>query len=152
VRDAVEKLREAGHVVSHLILSAGYGLLNENDRIAPYDLTFSRKRKAWVEERGRRLNLRERLIKQAKGWDQVILILGREYFAAIGLPLPVESLPLTIAYVAPSMAARVGKGTEVVVVGENEQRKIRVYSISAKEKRFQLDMFARLGIKGDQYE
>ena len=144
VIDAIKMLRDNGYPVSHFILSAGYGLLSESDLIVPYNVTFSGAPKAWIRERGRQLGLREQLVARAREHDQVILILGREYLTAIGLPLPVDSLPPTIIYIAPSLVERVGHGVETRPVGQVERREIRAYSSAAKEKRFQMDVYCTL--------
>lgn len=144
VRDAIKELRESGCLVSHFIISGGYGLLNESDLIVPYNVTFSGAPKAWVQERGRRLGLRDQLVACASEHEHVILILGREYLTAIGLPLPVDSLPPTTVYVAPSLVERVGPGVTTIPIGQVERREIRGYSSSAKEKRFQMDVYCAL--------
>ena len=113
VRQAVLTLREHGYHVSHFILSAGYGLLKEEDAIVPYDVTFSGASKTWIRSRGQWLKLRSRLVQVADGHDRAILILGREYLEAIGLPLPAEALPRTLAYIAPSLERHVGYGIEI---------------------------------------
>ena len=141
VRQALGELRGHGYHVSHFILSAGYGLLNESDQIVPYNVTFSGVSKAWIRERGQRLRLRNRLIEIASKHDRVILILGREYLEAIGLPLPVAELPPTLAYLATSLIQRVGNGIETISIGQAERRTMSAYSSSAKEKQFQLDVY-----------
>jgi len=144
VRQAIQSLREHGYNVSHFVLSAGYGLLSEADNIVPYNVTFSGASKTWIRERGHRLRLRERFMVVAKRYDQTILVLGREYLEAIGLPLPADALPPTLAYVAPSFVKRVGYGIETIPVGQIERQQIGAYSSSAKEKRFQLDVHKAL--------
>jgi len=146
VREAITALRKHGYFVSHFILSAGYGFLNENDVIVPYNVTFAKKPKKWIRERGQRLGLRDRFATIAKEYDRAILILGREYLEAIGLPLPAERLPHTLAYVAPSLVRRIGKGIETIPVGETERRELEVYPTFVKEKKFQTDVFLSLGI------
>jgi hypothetical protein len=147
VRKGVQALREQGYNVSHFILSAGYGLLNETDIVVPYNVTFSGASKAWIRERGQRLRLQGRLIEVASKHDRAILILGREYLKAIGLPLPTQVLPPTLAYIAPSFVKRIGNGVEIVSVGPVERREIGAYSSSAKEKRFLLDIQKALQIE-----
>ena len=147
VREAITMLRDHGYFVSHFILSAGYGFLNENDVIVPYNVTFAKKSKKWIRERGQRLGLSDRLVAIAKECDRAILILGREYLEAIGLPLPAEKLPRTIAYVAPSFVGRIGKGLETIPVGETERRELGVYPTFVKEKKFKVDTFQVLGIQ-----
>src|SRR5690349_6611925 len=80
VRQAVALLRERNFNLSHFILSAGYGLLNESDVIAPYNVTFAGASKSWIRDRGSKLGLRQKLIEVASKFDRTILILGREYF------------------------------------------------------------------------
>lgn len=144
VRDAIKELRKGGYRVSHFIISAGYGLLNESDLIVPYNVTFSGAPKAWIQERGRRLGLRDQLVACANKHEHVILMLGREYLTAIGLPLPVDSLPPTTIYVAPSLVEQVGHGANTISIGQVERREIGAYSSSAKEKRFQMDVYCAL--------
>lgn len=146
VRDAVTKLRERRFFVSHWIISAGYGLLRETDLVVPYNVTFSGAKRDWIRERGQRLRIRELLIENAKSYDRMIFILGREYLEAIGLPLPVDTLPPVTAYIAPSLKKRIGSNVTAITVGEVERRKIGAYSSSAKERRFQIDVYKLIGI------
>lgn len=141
VRQAVDTLREHEYDVTHYILSAGYGWLNERDVIAPYNVTFAKKSTTWVKERGRRLELQKRLIEIASEYQRVVLVLGREYLEAIGLPLPIEALPPTLAYIAPSVVRRLGDGIGFIRVGPAEQREIGAHWSSAKEKRFLVDVY-----------
>jgi hypothetical protein len=146
-REAINLLRGHDFRVSHFILSAGYGLLNECDEIVPYDVTFSGAKKDWIGQRGRQLQLRDGIVKVANEHDQLILILGREYLEAIGLPLPTQSMPPVFAYIAPSLCKRIGSEITTVSVGRVEQRKIRAYSSSAKEKQFLVDVERALQAK-----
>ena len=149
VRKGIQALREQGYNVSHFILSAGYSLLNESDVIVPYNVTFSGAPKAWIRERGQILKLQSRLIEVAGKHDRAILILGREYLEAIGLPLPTQVLPPTLAYVAPSFVKRIGMGVETVSIGPAERREIGAYSSSAKEKQFLIDVYNVIRIGTD---
>jgi hypothetical protein len=97
-------------------------------------------RKHGFEREEGQLGLREQLVARAREHDQVIFILGREYLIAIGLPLPVDTLPPTIVYLAPSLVERVGHGVGTRPVGPIERREIRAYSSAAKEKRFRMDL------------
>lgn len=87
------------------------------------------------------LGLRKRLIEIASHYQRIIFILGREYLEAIGLPLPIEALPPTLAYIAPSIAERVGDGINIIRIGLEEQQKIGAHWSSAKEKRFLVDVY-----------
>lgn len=144
VRSAVQALRDHGYPVSHYILSAGYGLLRDTDEIVPYDVTFNGMPSSWIRNRGQCLRLRTQLVELAKGHNALILVLGREYLDAIGLPLPTDRLPYTIAYVAPSLAGIIGNNVETIPIGPEERRRIQAYSASAKERLFQLNVAAVL--------
>lgn len=148
VRQGIQTLRAHGYTVSHFILSAGYGLLSEAELIVPYEVTFSGVSKSQIRERGQRLRLQDQLIAFAKGHDRVILILGREYLEALGLPLPIQALPQTLAYIAPSFVKRIGQGVETISIGQAERREIGAYSSSAKEKRFLVDSQQALKKRG----
>ncbi len=74
------------------IISAEYGLLNENDVIAPYNVTFQGMKKAEILEKSRRLQLRERAAELIARYDVVFFLLGKEYVQALQLPLG-ESRP-----------------------------------------------------------
>ena len=150
VRHAIGILRDHGYDVAHYILSAGYGWLNECDVIAPYDVTFAKKSTAWIRARGQQLGLRKQLIEIADEYQRMIFILGREYLEAIGLPLPIESLPPTLAYVAPSFAGRLGDGIDITRVGPAEQREIGAHWSSAKERQFLSDVHRVWQIEDNQ--
>ena len=74
------------------IISAEYGLLNENDVIAPYNVTFQGMKKAEILEKSRRLQLRERVAALIARYDVVFFLLGEKYVQALQLPLG-ESRP-----------------------------------------------------------
>ena len=69
------------------IISAEYGLLNENDVIAPYNVTFQGMKKVEILEKSRRLQLRERVAALIARYDVVFFLLGKEYVQALQLPL-----------------------------------------------------------------
>jgi hypothetical protein len=79
----VEAARELGHLVCVSIVSAGYGLLDGDAAVAPYECTFqgmsSRERRDWA----RHLALPESvggLLEQSA--DAAIVLLGDDYFNA----------------------------------------------------------------------
>ena len=74
------------------IISAEYGLLNENDVIAPYNVTFQGMKKAEILEKSRRLQLRERVAALIARYDVVFFLLGKEYVQALQLPLEESGL------------------------------------------------------------
>ena len=76
-------------VVDLHILSAGYGLLAEDDVIVPYNVTFSGLNKADLLARSNSLQLHERVEALIAGYDLVFFLLGKEYVQALQLPFEV---------------------------------------------------------------
>lgn len=88
---ALQKLIDRGfpHQVSLVIVSAGYGLLQANDPIVPYDVTFTspelsgKKGLSWA----RHQQLTPDLQREIDQNDLVIFLLGDDYLSALDLPL-----------------------------------------------------------------
>ena len=76
-------------VVDLHIISAGYGLLAEDDVIVPYNVTFSGLNKGGLLARSNRLQLHEHVATLISGYDLVFFLLGKEYVQALQLPLEV---------------------------------------------------------------
>ena len=76
-------------VVDLHIISAGYGLLAEDDVIVPYNVTFSGLNKGGLLARSNRLQLHEHVETLISGYDLVFFLLGKEYVQALQLPLEV---------------------------------------------------------------
>jgi hypothetical protein len=69
------------------IISAGYGLVDEEKAIVPYEATFQGERLRHVYEHARRLGIPEALRAAVHGYECVIFLLGKEYLHSIS-PLP----------------------------------------------------------------
>jgi len=73
------------------IISAGYGLIDDNTFIAPYETTFNDMSSKEVVSWSRTLGIHEDLNAAIKDYDLVIFLLGEGYLKAAELPL--ESRP-----------------------------------------------------------
>lgn len=84
---AVDLLRSIpGIEVQLIIISAGFGMLQEEDLIPPYDCSFSTMRIAQVLERAKMLQIREEFINLLENdFDLIYLALGKRYLAALGV-------------------------------------------------------------------
>lgn len=96
VLEGVDKLREAlGNAgdVQLQIVSAGYGLLGEHDRILPYEATFNDMRKREMLAYARSvLTLPQRIQDLVSGYDLVFFLLGESYLEALDVSqLPTRS-------------------------------------------------------------
>ncbi len=74
-------------VCSVKIISAGYGLVDEEQRLAPYEATFQQRRPRWIQEQAKRLGIPAAVRKAVIGFDAVLFLLGKEYLISIHLPL-----------------------------------------------------------------
>ena len=76
-------------VVDLHIISAGYGLLAEDDVIVPYNVTFSGLNKSDLLARSNSLQLHERVETLVAGYNLVFFLLGEKYVQALQLPFEV---------------------------------------------------------------
>lgn len=85
---AVDQLRANGDEVDRVFISAGFGVVEADDQVPPYNVTFTGRSEEEIIERTRRLDiessLRNRLIRQP-GYDAVFFALGKDYYLGIDL-------------------------------------------------------------------
>ncbi|MHA2027684.1 MAG: DUF6884 domain-containing protein [Candidatus Thorarchaeota archaeon] len=83
---AVDLLRTIANVeVQFFIISAGFGMLAEQDLVPPYDCSFSTMPIVEVRKRSQEQNLQSSIQKIANsGFDLAYFALGKQYSAALG--------------------------------------------------------------------
>jgi hypothetical protein len=108
VSNDVKRLRDAffGDRIDLAIISAGYGMLGEDDVIVPYDATFNGLGKLEAIRRARELKIRGILRSRLQGYQCGIMLLGRAYLQAIEGPLAVA--PLEIYFSADKLTTSAG--------------------------------------------
>lgn len=91
--EGVEILRSAygRDILDLYILSAGYGLINEEKEIVPYEVTFNNMNAEEIKEWTRFLKINQSLSQKIKGYDLVFFLLGDKYLRALELPLEVNN-------------------------------------------------------------
>ena len=89
-------------VVDVYIISPGYGLLNEDDPIVPYDYTFDGHTQEEIRQRSRRLEIHEKIERLLSSYDLVLFLLSDDYVTACLLPFSVPN-STQIFLVAPSL-------------------------------------------------
>ena len=89
IRNLANKLRALGKQVDVYIISARYGLINENDLVIPYEATLKGLRKEDIERWSRKLKIEPRLneLLGTGNYDVIIVALPREYAIAMGAAL-----------------------------------------------------------------
>lgn len=83
--EGVAALRGAGITVDVAIVSAGYGLISETRKIAPYEVTFNSMRGPEIDEWAIRLGIHDALVRTLAGYDLVFFLLGDKYLRAAAL-------------------------------------------------------------------
>lgn len=86
--EGMEKLREhfSEYIVDLDIVSAGYGLINESERIVPYEVTFNSMKSSELVEWSKKLKIHQDLQMRIRDYDLVIFLLGDKYLRALQLP------------------------------------------------------------------
>jgi hypothetical protein len=80
-------LRSIRDVEVHLyIVSAGFGLLEENEKVPPYECSFTGMKKSEIKDRSQQLAIPSSFARVCETrYDLLYLALGKDYLTAIGL-------------------------------------------------------------------
>ena len=94
VYDAVRLLRSNGHNVERFFISAGFGLVAEDDHLPPYEVTFSSMNVSEIRERSTKLNIQEdlRRVLNESSYDIVFFTLGKDYYTSIDIDQMVQEV------------------------------------------------------------
>ena len=146
----VDKLRQAygDSFVDLRIVSAGYGLIEEDRVICPYDVTFSKmgkpQRRAW----GRHLGVPSDVRAALEDFDVVIFLLGSDYLDAIDPPIAARDGQRLVFLAKRSESSRLaGAGVVTVPAGQSETRYGAGY-VALKGKMFERFAEALAGRSG----
>lgn len=96
IDEAVETLRAHDHHVDRKFLSAGFGLVNERERLPPYEATFREMDAETAMERAADFGVTEAissLLADGEPYDVVFLSLGDDYLTPVDLEVILGSLP-----------------------------------------------------------
>lgn len=87
--EGVSLLRECfgKEAVDMVILSAGYGLISEDQIILPYEVTFNTMKKYEVDEWAKFLQVHDAFEKTIAEYDLVFMLLGNNYLRSLHLPV-----------------------------------------------------------------
>ena len=88
IAEGVEQLRTINNLtVDVAIVSAGYGLLLENDIIVPYEITFNNMKSKELVKWASYLNIAQDVNQLIKDYDIILVALGNKYLKVLELPL-----------------------------------------------------------------
>lgn len=94
VQEAVRRLRSNGHNVERYFISAGFGLVADEDLLPPYEVTFSSMNVSEIRERSAKLHIREdlRCVLKESDYDVVFFTLGKDYYTSINIDKMVQKV------------------------------------------------------------
>jgi len=134
--ESVKELRSKKFTVDWYILSAGFGLIHENEMIAPYECTFNEMKKSEIIERGKKLGINvsfKKLLDQ--NYDVLFSLLGSNYL----LPLDLNLIPETTnAYTLCAENQEIPQKNYIhkVVSSIEQARKLKTILINVKGHQF----------------
>jgi hypothetical protein len=118
------------------IISAGYGLVDEDRNLVPYEATFQQKRPRWISQRAQRLGIPQTLRQAIRDFEAVIFLLGREYLLSTQPPV-VPGLNQRLIFLAPNAKLPFSPNATVVPAGLEETR-FGAGLVALKGKMFEL--------------
>lgn len=95
VREAVRQMKDQGHDADRYFISAGFGLVKEDELLPPYEATFGSMNVGTIRERSDQLSIQEDLreiLTQAE-YDIVFFTLGSDYYTSINIDEIVQEIP-----------------------------------------------------------
>ncbi len=118
------------------IISAGYGLVDENRTLVPYEATFQGRPPQWVRERAQRLGIPQAIWESAQGFESVVFLLGKEYFLSTHPPLLPDRKQRFIFFTS-NLRIPFDPDSTVVLAGKSETR-FGAGIVALKGKMFEL--------------
>ncbi len=94
VKSAVRWLLRQGHDVDRYFVSAGFGLVAEDEYLPPYEVSFSSMNVSDIRERSAKLYIQEDLrnLLQEADYDIVFFTLGKDYYTSIDIDEMVQEV------------------------------------------------------------
>lgn len=95
ITQAIDKLGEkTDDTVDRYFISAGFGLVSQEEGLPPYDVTFKTYSTEEIEHRASKLGIeRELLNVVTNGYDLIFFALGRDYYRTFDLSTVLEAIP-----------------------------------------------------------
>jgi hypothetical protein len=136
----VDKLRRAfgNGFVDLQIVSAGYGLIEADRAICPYDVTFNEMSKPQARAWARRLGVPSGVRAALKGVEVAVFLLGSRYLDAVDPPIAAGGGQRLVFLAKPSESSRLaGAGVVTVPAGKPEATRYGSGLVALKGKMFE---------------
>jgi hypothetical protein len=125
------------------IISAGYGIVDEDRNLVPYEATFQNKRPSWISERAQRLGIPQALRQTIRDFEAVIFLLGKEYLLSTHPPV-VPVVNQRLIFLAPNAKLAFHQNSTIVPAGLEETR-FGAGLVALKGKMFELFAYGLSG-------
>jgi hypothetical protein len=119
------------------IVSASYGLVDEEQRLVPYEATFQGKRPKWIREQSNRLGIPTAARKAVIGYDVVLFLLGKEYMISTHPALAPE-LNQRFVFFTSNVGLAFHSNSTIVPAGRQEATRFGAATVALKGKMFKL--------------
>ena len=118
ITEAVRTLRQKSNEVERVFISAGFGLIGDEQRLPPYEATFNTMSTSEIAERTEHFRLTERVTELIDdgSFDIVFLALGSKYYDALDLEEVLVSIPAKTTVVLFNQEAMDSEHEQVVSV------------------------------------
>lgn len=131
--EGVQMLRQSlgREAVDVIILSAGYGLIPEDQIIVPYEVTFKTMKSYEVDEWAKFLGIHQAFEQVIQSYDLVFILLGENYLRALGLPVETQATQKLIFLAAYGSKKYIqgGLGKTFIFPVSNTEAKIFSYGL-----------------------
>lgn len=128
-------------VLDLFIVSAGYGLIQEDKQIVPYEVTFNSMSSSGIKEWSQKLHIHEDLNKVIAKYDLVFMLLGDKYLRAVNMPFVSEKPDQKILVFASGTSKKLipeGNPYYFVEVGQKDARAFSYGLVGLKGYLFKL--------------
>lgn len=95
IDEAIDSLRANDNTIDRYFISAGFGLVDEDEELPPYDVTFAEMTADEIEARATSLKITERTtdVLISNSYDIVFFTLGGDYYRALDVDEVLSNLP-----------------------------------------------------------
>jgi hypothetical protein len=132
--NGINSYRQNGGDIDLYIVSAGYGLLSEKDKIVPYEVTFNTMDTQSIKKWAGQQKITQDLQEKVRDYDLIFFLLGEKYLQAIEWPLEIGEKQRAVFFAGGSSRVRILNWDRyhVLAIGEKEAKEFKFGLIGIK--------------------
>jgi hypothetical protein len=96
ISQAIKRLRAAGDTVDRVFISAGFGVVDGETQLPPYNVTFTDLSDSEIQDRASELGIQNAIldaVDSSPAYDLIFFALGGDYYEGLDLEAVLESIP-----------------------------------------------------------